>query len=143
LPVDDVIHPNVTTIPPVNTTRPYQTPRNRVIPANIDLTRCCYVVFDIETTGFSRERNHIIEIAAEFVNEIGAPIEHSDYQSLVKPPVSIPWRITELTGIKDTDVEREDTIHDVGKNFLLYIADQVKGLEISRSLKIDYIVFVE
>jgi Exonuclease len=134
-PVDDVTHTNVTTIPPLHKKRPFQASCNWLVPVNIDLAPCFYVVFDIETTEFSQECNYIIKIAAEFVNKIGAPIKHSSYQSLVKPPVSIPWKITQITGIKDTDVEREDTIHDIGKNSLLCIADQVKGLEVKTSRK--------
>ena len=40
-------------------------------PKKIDLKKAIYVVFDLETNGLSRERNNIIEIAAQALNEDG------------------------------------------------------------------------
>ena len=55
-----------------------------------------YVVFDIETTGFSPDVNHIIEIGAVKV-EHGKIVDR--FSSFVNPQVPIPYRIEELTHI--------------------------------------------
>ena len=57
-----------------------------------------YVVFDIETTGFSPLVNKIIEIGAVKV-EKGNITER--FSTFVNPEVPIPFHIENLTGIKD------------------------------------------
>ena len=56
------------------------------------------VFFDIETTGLNPYHDHIIEIAVS--DNYGA-----EYQSLVKPPVTLSPKITELTGLTDADLK--------------------------------------
>lgn len=72
---------------------------------------------DIETTGFSRDWDSIIEIAAIIVNE--ETWEEIDrFHSYIKPNKSIPKKITEITGINDEKVkncESEEVV--VGKFF--------------------------
>ena len=69
-----------------------------------------YVVFDIETTGFTPERAEIIEIGAiRMVN--GQP--DGMFQSYVKPYRYLPLQITALTGITEEmlcDAPRIDTV---------------------------------
>ena len=60
-----------------------------------------YVVFDIETTGFSPTKNKIIEIGAVKVRN-GEIIDRMD--EFVNPEVPIPFDIERLTGIDDADV---------------------------------------
>ena len=57
-----------------------------------------YVVFDIETTGFSPLKNKIIEIGAVKVVD-GAITER--FSTFVNPDVPIPFDIEKLTGIND------------------------------------------
>ena len=57
-----------------------------------------YVVLDIETTGLSRSRHRITEIAAVHVKK-GKIV--SEFQTLVNPGQPIPRFITRLTGIDD------------------------------------------
>ncbi len=57
-----------------------------------------YVVFDLETTGFSPVNNQIIEIGAVKV-EKGRVTER--FSTFVNPNVPIPYKIEELTGIRD------------------------------------------
>ncbi|MCI6887542.1 MAG: PolC-type DNA polymerase III, partial [Lachnospiraceae bacterium] len=60
-----------------------------------------YVVFDIETTGFSPEKDRIIEIGAvKVVN--GAIVDK--FSTFVNPDVPIPFEIEQLTGINDNMV---------------------------------------
>lgn len=63
-----------------------------------------YVVFDVETTGFSVLNDHIIEIgAAKFKN--GELLD--TYNAFVKTPKRIPEHIVELTSITNEMVETE------------------------------------
>ena len=57
-----------------------------------------FVVFDLETTGFSPKKNKIIEIGAVKVQE-GKITER--FSSFVNPQIPIPFDIEELTGIRD------------------------------------------
>ena len=74
-----------------------------------------YVIFDIETTGFSSERDRIIEIGA-------VRYEHGqktgDFSEFVNPKVPIPFRITKLTSITDEMVLPAETIDNVLPRFL-------------------------
>ena len=74
-----------------------------------------YVVFDIETTGFSPVKNKIIEIGA--VKVAGGQIVDS-FSAFVNPQVPIPFRIEQLTGINDDMVVDARTIEEVLPEFL-------------------------
>ncbi|MES2474937.1 MAG: 3'-5' exonuclease [Verrucomicrobiota bacterium] len=60
---------------------------------------------DIETTGFSPDLHEITEIAAIRVNERFEVID--EMSRLVKITGTVPWRITEITGICDAMLRRE------------------------------------
>ena len=60
-----------------------------------------FVVFDLETTGFSPIQNRIIEIGAVRV-ESGKITKR--FSTFVNPDVPIPYRIEQLTGINDSMV---------------------------------------
>jgi ATP-dependent DNA helicase DinG len=60
-----------------------------------------YVVLDTETTGFSFERDALIEIAAAVMR---GPEIVARFSTFVDPGRAIPPGITELTGITDEDV---------------------------------------
>lgn len=74
-----------------------------------------YVVFDIETTGFSPVVNKIIEIGAVRV-ENGAIVDK--FSTFVNPKVPIPFRIENLTGINDNMVLDAPDIETVLPKFL-------------------------
>ena len=76
-----------------------------------------YVVFDIETTGFSPDVNHIIEIGAVKV-ENGKIVDR--FSSFVNPQVPIPYRIEELTHINDSMVIDAPTVDVVLPQFLAF-----------------------
>ncbi len=76
-----------------------------------------YVVFDLETTGFSPVNNKIIEIGAVKVSG-GEIIDR--YSTFVNPEVPIPFRIEKLTGIRDEDVEGAPVIESVLSEFLQF-----------------------
>ena len=74
-----------------------------------------FVVFDLETTGFSPTRNRIIEIGAVKV-EKGRITDR--FSTFVNPEVPIPLRITEVTSIDDSMVKDAPLIETVLPEFL-------------------------
>ncbi|SCP95882.1 PolC-type DNA polymerase III [Anaerobium acetethylicum] len=81
-----------------------------------------YVVFDIETTGFSPTSNRIIEIGAVRI-ENGVMTER--YSAFVNPDVPIPFEIEKLTGINDHMVMDAPMIDQVLPEFLDFCRDSV------------------
>ncbi len=79
--------------------------------------RDSYVVFDIETTGFSAVSDEIIEIGAVRV-EGGEVKDH--YSTFLHPGRPIPPRITELTGITDDMVAGSPSLETVLPDFLRF-----------------------
>ena len=76
-----------------------------------------FVVFDIETTGFSPLTCKIIEIGAVRV-EKGEITDR--FSTFVNPQVPIPFRIEQLTGINDSMVMEAPTIQEVLPDFLAF-----------------------
>ncbi|WP_099468837.1 PolC-type DNA polymerase III [Konateibacter massiliensis] len=74
-----------------------------------------FVVFDIETTGFSPVKNRIIEIGA--VKVVNGEIAEK-FSSFVNPQVPIPFEIEKLTGITDGMVINEPLIETVLPEFM-------------------------
>ncbi|MBQ2257107.1 MAG: PolC-type DNA polymerase III [Lachnospiraceae bacterium] len=81
-----------------------------------------YVVFDIETTGFSPVTNRIIEIGAVKV-ENGQIVDR--FSTFVNPEVPIPFEIEKLTSINDSMVIDAETIEVVLPKFLDFIGDAI------------------
>ena len=74
-----------------------------------------YVVFDIETTGFSAENDRIIEIGAVRVEKGEITDKFSVF---VNPQLPIPFEIEKLTGISDEMVMNEPAIEKILPQFL-------------------------
>ena len=76
-----------------------------------------YVVFDIETTGFSAENDRIIEIGA-------VRVEHGEitdkFSTFINPQIPIPFEIEKLTGINDDMVIGEPLVEEVLPRFLQF-----------------------
>ncbi len=81
-----------------------------------------FVVFDIETTGFSPINNKIIEIGAVKVQG-GEIIDR--YSTFVNPQVPIPFEIEKLTSINDSMVMDFPTIEQILPEFLEFCKDTV------------------
>lgn len=79
-----------------------------------------FVVFDIETTGFSAVNDRIIEIGAVKV-EGGRIVDR--YSTFVNPERPIPFEIEKLTGIHDGMVEDAEVIEDVLPKFMEFCQD--------------------
>ena len=86
---------------------------------NLDDT---YVVFDIETTGLSKEKEMITEIGAVKVAD-GKIIDR--FSIFVNPQRPISAEITKLTGITDDMVKDAPTIENVLPEFLKFCEDTV------------------
>ncbi len=81
-----------------------------------------YVVFDLETTGFSSVKDKIIEIGAVKV-ENGEITDK--YSTFVNPKIPIPFRITQLTSITDEMVMNAPDIEVILPQFLEFVGDAV------------------
>ncbi|MBE7721536.1 MAG: PolC-type DNA polymerase III [Lacrimispora celerecrescens] len=81
-----------------------------------------YVVFDIETTGFSSSRNRIIEIGAVKVKN---GVITDKFSTFVNPDVPIPFEIEQLTGINDNMVLPYPKIDEILPQFLDFCEDSV------------------
>lgn len=79
-----------------------------------------FVVFDIETTGLSKEKNHITEIGAVKIS--GGKVTER-WSTFVNPREKIPYNIVKLTGITDDMVKDAPYIEDIFDEF----ADFCKG----------------
>lgn len=89
---------------------------------DIPLHDATFVVFDIETTGFSLNYNEIIEIGAVKIYK-GMPVE--EFSSFVKPKNMINKVITDLTGITNEDVVDADPIDVVLPKFVEFIKGSI------------------
>lgn len=74
-----------------------------------------YVVFDLETTGFSAKSDKIIEIGAVKV-QAGKIIDR--FSTFVNPEVPIPFKIEQLTSINDNMVIHAPKIEEVLPKFM-------------------------
>ncbi|MDD3106903.1 MAG: PolC-type DNA polymerase III, partial [Bacilli bacterium] len=89
---------------------------------NIDLNNATYVIYDVETTGFSSNYNEIIEIGAVKVKNFQIIDEYSTF---VKPKRAINSMITDLTGITNDDVRNASSIEEVIPSFFQFIQDSI------------------
>lgn len=81
-----------------------------------------YIVLDIETTGLSRDRHKITELAAVKVKD-GEIVE--EFQTLVNPEQHIPAFITSLTGISNEMVKDAPKIDKALPDFLNFLGNNV------------------
>ena len=79
------------------------------------------VVFDIETTGLSAQKDAITEIGA-IVLKNGR--ETDRFQTFVDPGMHIPPNITQLTGISDSDVAGAPGQSEAVSAFLRFVGDR-------------------
>ncbi len=81
-----------------------------------------FVVFDLETTGFSPTENAIIEIGAVKIEDGKIT---GRFSTFVNPSVPIPYRIEKLTGINDSMVEDAPFVNDALTQFRNFAEDAV------------------
>ena len=81
-----------------------------------------FVVFDIETTGFSNTNDKITEIGAVKIENFKVVDKFSE---LINPQKDISYKIQELTGITNDMVKDKPTIDEVLPKFIEFIGDSV------------------
>ena len=81
-----------------------------------------FVVFDLETTGFSAAKNKIIEIGA--VKVVNGSITER-FSTFVNPKVPIPYEIEQLTHITDDMVRDAPMIHEILPQFMEFCQNAV------------------
>lgn len=80
------------------------------------------VVFDLETTGFSREQDRITEIGAVIYKN---GVTERVFNMLVDPGIHIPERVTELTGITDEMVRGAPGEREALEKFREFAGDRL------------------
>jgi DNA polymerase III epsilon subunit family exonuclease len=80
------------------------------------------VVFDLETTGLSAERDRICEIGAVRVRAL-EPVE--SFQSLVNPGVALPEPVARLTGLRERELRSAPSVTSVLRRFLAFAGDEL------------------
>ncbi len=81
-----------------------------------------YVLFDLETTGISWEKDEVVEISAVKVKD-GEVVD--EFSSLVNPGMPIPYYASEVNGITDDMVADSPTFDKVLGEFLEFAGDAV------------------
>lgn len=81
-----------------------------------------FIVFDLETTGFSAESDQIIEIGAVKI-ENGEIVDR--FSTFVNPQVPISFKIEKLTGINDAMVIDAPTTDVILPKFLEFCKDSI------------------
>ncbi len=81
-----------------------------------------FVVFDIETTGLSKDNDRITEIGAVKIKDGKITDKFSTF---VNPEIHIPEEITDLTGIDDEMVKYAPKIEEVLPEFMEFFGDSV------------------
>jgi DNA polymerase III epsilon subunit family exonuclease len=86
------------------------------------LDEAAFVVFDLETTGLSAQRDRICEIGAVRVQ--GLELVES-FQSLVDPGVALPVPVERLTGLRTAELRRAPPVRKVLPRFLTFAGDDL------------------
>jgi DNA polymerase III epsilon subunit family exonuclease len=81
-----------------------------------------FVVFDLETTGLSAERNRICEFGAVRVRAL-EPVD--TFQSLVNPGVALPEPVARLTGLREQELRNAPSVSSVLRRFLSFVGDDM------------------
>ena len=92
-----------------------------------------FIAVDLETTGLSPENDYIIEIGALKYHN-GKCV--GTFSRLVKPPVTISKRITEITGIDNNMVKDAPGIEVVMQEFLDFVGEE--EVLLGHNLRFDY-----
>ncbi|MGL5347785.1 MAG: PolC-type DNA polymerase III [Peptostreptococcaceae bacterium] len=81
-----------------------------------------FIVFDIETTGFSNTNDKITEIGAVKIENFKVV---ETFSELINPQRDISYKIQELTGITNDMVKDKPTIEEVLPRFIEFIGNSV------------------
>jgi len=93
------------------------------------LERAELVVFDLETTGLSAARDRICEIGAVRIRALEL---EATFETLVRPGLPLPRRITTLTGIREADLRRAPAPELAVRRFLAFAGEVPLGAHNAR-----------
>ncbi|HET6261078.1 MAG TPA: 3'-5' exonuclease, partial [Chloroflexia bacterium] len=79
-----------------------------------------YIALDLEATGMHPERDEVIEIGAVKFRD-GQVVDR--WESYVRPSQPVPYKVTQLTGIKTSDVARAPQIGQVAPALIRFVGD--------------------
>ena len=96
-----------------------------------------YAIIDVETTGYSYAGNRITDIAI-FIHD-GTKIV-KEFHSLVNPECTIPYQITQLTGISNEMVKSAPKFYEIAKEIVEFTKDQIF---VAHNVNFDYNVLRE
>ena len=99
---------------------------------NTPISETEFAVLDFETTGVSGKKNRVIEIGIVHVKNLEIV---DSYQTFINPGLLVPYYITKITGIKDTDVQDAPYFEDVTSEVTDFIRDSVL---VAHNLPFDY-----
>jgi DNA polymerase-3 subunit epsilon len=91
-----------------------------------------YAIIDIETTGGTARHERITEIA--IVLHDGTQVLDT-FSSLVNPERSIPWNITQITGITDEMVAQAPKFYEIAKTIVELTED---AIFVAHNVSFDY-----
>src|SRR5204862_4483450 len=77
-----------------------------------------YIALDLEATGMQPERDEVIEVGAVKFSE-GRIIGR--WESFVRPSQPIPYKVTQLTGIRQSHVVRAPLLSEVAADLLRFL----------------------
>jgi len=81
-----------------------------------------FSVLDVETTGLSARNNRVIEIGIVKVKNLKIT---DKYTTLINPGCDIPYFITQLTGISNTDVAYSPSFYDTAEEIEEFIGNSI------------------
>ena len=99
---------------------------------NIPIKNAEFAVLDFETTGVSGKKNRVIEIGIIHVKNLEIV---NSYQTFINPGQLVPYYITKITGITDTDVHDAPFFEDVTSEIVDFIGESVL---VAHNLPFDY-----
>jgi DNA polymerase III epsilon subunit family exonuclease len=79
-----------------------------------------YIALDLEATGMHPERDEVIEIGAVKFRD-GQVVDR--WESYVRPSQPVPYKVTQLTGIRTSDVARAPKIGEVAPALVRFVGD--------------------
>lgn len=83
-----------------------------------------FFIVDVETTGFRKSYDAIIEIAALRVDVQNDKWLFQEFRTLVKPPGNIPKSVRDLTGITNEMVQNSPNIETAIRELKSFVTDQ-------------------
>ena len=99
---------------------------------NIPISETEFAVLDFETTGTSGAKNRAIEIGIVHIKNLKIV---DSYQTFINPGTSVPYYITNLTGITNNDVHDAPFFEDITSEVVDFISDSVL---VAHNMPFDY-----